>query len=163
MTKHKLDRIDRHILDLLQKDARISVADIADRVGLSPTPCGRRIKRLEDEGLIDRQVVLLDQNQVGLPMTVLVLVSLDAQTREKLQAFEEAVASLPEVMECYLITGNTADYVIKVCVPDLEYYQQLLLDKLTALPNINSLVSNFVLRKPIGKTALPLDHLTTSG
>ncbi|WP_207062364.1 Lrp/AsnC family transcriptional regulator [Motiliproteus sp. SC1-56] len=159
MTQHSLDRIDRHILEILQRDARISIADLADRVGLSPTPCGRRVRQLEQSGLIERQVVLLDQKKAGLPMTVLVQVSLEAQTRDKLQAFEEQIAELPEVLECFLITGSAADYILKLAVPDLDHYQQLLLDKLTAMPGIRAIISNFVLRTPIRKTELPLDQL----
>ncbi|WP_210397044.1 Lrp/AsnC family transcriptional regulator [Motiliproteus sediminis] len=151
-----LDRIDRHILSLLQQDARISISDLAERVGLTPTPCSRRVRQLEQSGLIERQVVLLDQKAAGLPMTVLVQVSLEAQTKDKLEAFEQAVAALPQVMECYLITGSAADYILKIVVPDLDHYQQLLLDRITALPGINGVISNFVLRQPIRKTALPL-------
>jgi len=156
---HTLDRIDRHILSILQENARISVTDLAERVGLSPTPCGRRLKQLEDSGLIERQVALLDQRKAGLPMTVLVQVSLEAQTQEKLAAFEEEISALPEIMECYLITGSAADYVLKIVVPDLDCYQQLLLNKLTGLPGVRSVISNFVLRQPVKKTALPLDQL----
>ncbi|WP_027856209.1 Lrp/AsnC family transcriptional regulator [Marinobacterium jannaschii] len=157
---HSLDRIDRHILSILQENARISVTDLAERVGLSPTPCGRRLKQLEDSGLIERQVALLDQRKAGLPMTVLVQVSLEAQTQEKLQAFENEISVLPEIMECYLITGSAADYVLKIVVPDLDSYQQLLLNKLTSLPGVRSVISNFVLRQPVKKTALPLDQLS---
>ncbi len=156
---HSIDRIDRQILEILQQNARISIADLAEQVGLSPTPCGRRIRLLEESGLIDRQVVLLNQKQAGLPMTVLVQVSLEAQTRDKLQVFEAEVARLPEVMECYLITGSAADYILKIVVPDLDHYQQLLLDKLTAMPGISAIISNFVLRQPVHKTALPLQQL----
>ena len=156
---HTLDRIDRHILEILQQDARISINELSDKVGLSPTPCGRRIKQLEQSGLIDKQVILLDQRQAGLPMTVLVQVSLEAQTKDKLEAFEEEVSKLPEIMECFLITGSAADYILKIVVPSLDHYQQLLLDKLTAMPGISSIISNFVLRQPVRKTALPLSQL----
>ena len=156
---HTLDRIDRRILDILQQDARISVIELSEQVGLSPTPCGRRIKQLEQSGLIDKQVVLLDQKQAGLPMTVLVQVSLEAQTKDKLEAFEAEIARISEVMECFLITGSAADYILKIAVPSMDHYQQLLLDKLTAMPGISSIVSNFVLRQPVRKTALPLEQL----
>lgn len=159
MSGHKLDRIDRRILELLQRDARLSVAEIADRVGLSATPCSRRIKRLEDEGFVARQVVILDPARIGLPMTVLVHISLEAQTQERLSSFERAIGELPEVMECYLITGSTADYVLKIVVPDLDHYQQLLLNQLTSIKGVRSIISNFVLRQPIDRTDYPLDHL----
>ncbi|GGO79715.1 transcriptional regulator [Marinobacterium nitratireducens] len=159
MTGHKLDRIDRRILELLQQDARLSVADIADRVGLSATPCSRRIKRLEEEGFVARQVVILDPARIGLPMTVLVHISLEAQTQERLSSFERTIGEMPEVMECYLITGSTADYVLKVVVPDLDHYQQLLLNRLTSIDGVRSIISNFVLRQPINRTDYALDHL----
>ncbi len=159
MSVHKLDRTDRRILELLQQDARLSVADIAEQVGLSATPCSRRIKRLEDSGYVSRQVVILDPAKIGLPMTVLVHISLEAQTQEKLRSFEATVSELAEVMECYLITGSTADYVLKVVVPDLDHYQQLLLNELTAIAGVRSIISNFVLRQPVDRTAYSLDHL----
>ncbi len=159
MSVHKLDRTDRRILELLQQDARLSVADIAERVGLSATPCSRRIKRLEDSGYVARQVVILDPAKIGLPMTVLVHVSLEAQTQEKLRSFEATISELAEVMECYLITGSAADYVLKVVVPDLDHYQQLLLNQLTAIAGVRSIISNFVLRQPVDRTAYSLDHL----
>ncbi|MEH6625981.1 MAG: Lrp/AsnC family transcriptional regulator [Motiliproteus sp.] len=155
-----LDRIDRNILEILQQDARISVSDIAEQVGLSATPCGRRIKQLEESGLIARQVVLLDQKQAGLPMTVLVQISLEAQTKDKLDAFEAEIVKIPEVLECFLITGSAADYIVKIVMPSLDHYQQLLLDKLTAIPGIRSIISNFVIRQPVQKTALPLRQLS---
>ncbi|NVK43693.1 MAG: Lrp/AsnC family transcriptional regulator [Oceanospirillaceae bacterium] len=159
MTGHKLDRIDRRILELMQLDARLSVAEIAERVGLSATPCSRRIKRLEEEGFVARQVVILDQARIGLPMTVLVHISLEAQTQERLSSFERTISELPEVMECYLITGSTADYVLKVVVPDLDHYQQLLLNRLTSIDGVRSIISNFVLRQPINRTDYSLEHL----
>lgn len=156
----KLDRIDRTILELLQHDARISIAELADKVGLSPTPCGRRIRQLEESGLIERQVVLLNQKQAGLPMTVLVQISLEKQCKDALQHFEQEIAKLPEVMECFLITGSAADYIIKIVVTDIDHYQRLLLDKLTTISGIGAIISNFVMRQPIQKTALHLGHLT---
>lgn len=157
---YKLDRIDRRILEILQKDARISIADLADEVGLSQTPCGRRIKQLESNGLIAKQIVLLDQKKIGLPMTVLVQISLEKQTKEKLIVFEDAVAMIPEVMESYLITGSQSDYILKVVTRDLDHYQQLLLDKLAAIEGVNSIITNFIMRQPINKTAFDLDHLS---
>ncbi|MCW8884734.1 MAG: Lrp/AsnC family transcriptional regulator [Motiliproteus sp.] len=154
-----LDRIDQKILEILQRDARISITDLSEQVGLSPTPCGRRLKLLEESGLIEQQVVLLEQKQLGLPITILVQVSLETQTRDKLDAFESEIAKIPEVMECSLITGSAADYIVKIVMPSLDHYQQLLLDKLTNMPGIRSIISNFVLRQPVRKTALPLNHL----
>jgi Lrp/AsnC family leucine-responsive transcriptional regulator len=114
---------------------------------------------VEDSGYVARQVVILDPAKIGLPMTVLVHVSLEAQTQEKLRSFEATISELAEVMECYLITGSTADYVLKVVVPDLDHYQQLLLNELTAIAGVRSIISNFVLRQPVDRTAYSLDHL----
>ncbi|MFT5218971.1 MAG: Lrp/AsnC family leucine-responsive transcriptional regulator [Planctomycetota bacterium] len=155
----KLDRIDRKILQMLQQDARISIADLADAVGLSQTPCGRRVRLLESNGYIASQIVVLDQKKIGLPITVLVQISLEKQTSDKLKVFEEAVALLPEVMECYLITGSQSDYVLKVVTRDLDHYQQLLLEKLTSIEGVNSIITNFIMRQPIARTAFNLDHL----
>ena len=155
----KLDRIDRKILQILQQDARISIADLADAVGLSQTPCGRRVRLLESNGFIASQIVVLDQKKIGLPMTVLVQISLEKQTSDKLKTFEDAVALLPEVMECYLITGSQSDYVLKVVTRDLDHYQQLLLEKLTSIEGVNSIITNFIMRQPIARTAFNLDHL----
>ena len=157
---HKLDRIDRQILTILQQDASINIADLAEQVGLSQTPCGRRIKQLESKGLIAGQVVVLDQKKIGLPITVLVQISLEKQTQDKLKVFEEAVALIPEVMECYLITGSQADYMLKVVTQDLDHYQQVLLDKGTSIEGVSSIITNLTMRQPVSRTAYNLDHLS---
>jgi Lrp/AsnC family leucine-responsive transcriptional regulator len=156
---HKLDRIDRKILDLLQQDARISLAELSERVGLSQTPCGRRVRQLEERGLIARQIVVLDPVKIGLPMSVMVQMSLEKQTKDRLRIFEEAIAKIPEVMECYLITGSQSDYILKIVTRDLEHYQQILLDKLTAIDGVSSIITNFIIRQPISKTAYDLNHI----
>lgn len=159
---HKLDRIDRKILDLLQQDARISLAELSERVGLSQTPCGRRVRQLEERGLIARQIVVLDPLKIGLPMSVMVQMSLEKQTKDRLRIFEEAIAKIPEVMECYLITGSQSDYILKIVTRDLEHYQQILLDKLTAIDGVSSIITNFIIRQPISKTAYDLNHIASS-
>jgi Lrp/AsnC family leucine-responsive transcriptional regulator len=155
----KLDRIDKRILDLLQQDARISLADLAERVGLSQTPCGRRVRQLEERGYIAGQIAVLDPVKIGLPMSVMVQMSLEKQTKDRLRLFEEAIAKIPEVMECYLITGSQSDYILKIVTRDLEHYQQILLDKLTAIEGVSSIISNFIIRQPISKTAYDLNHI----
>ncbi len=155
----KLDRIDIKILEILQRDARISIADLAESVGLSQTPCGRRVKLLESQGLISKQIVVLDQKKIGLPMTVLVQISLEKQSKDKLKSFEDAVEKIPEVMECWLITGSQSDYFLKIVTRDLDHYQQVLLDHLTSISGVNSIISNFIIRQPVRKTAFNLDHL----
>jgi len=155
----KLDMMDRRILDEMQKNARISNLDLADKIGLSPSPCSRRVKQLEDEGLIDRHVTLLNQAKLQLKLIALIQVSMDLHTPERFEAFETQVRNYPEVLECYLITGQAADYLLKVIVPDMEYYQAFLLGKLTRIPGVSGVQSSFVLRKAVDTTALPLGHL----
>lgn len=155
MTAEPLDPTDRRILQVLQDDARITMTELADRVGLSPTPCTRRVKRLEETGVIRRYATLLEPTAVGLPVNVFVSISLTAQTEPALQAVEEAVGTYPEVMECYLMTGD-ADYLLRVVVPDLETYQRFVMDKLTRLPGIANIRSSFALRQVAYRTALPL-------
>lgn len=155
MAAEPLDPTDRRILQVLQDDARITMTELADRVGLSPTPCTRRVKRLEETGVIRRYATLLDPTAVGLPVNVFVSISLTAQTEPALQAVEEAVSTYPEVMECYLMTGD-ADYLLRVVVPDLETYQRFVMEKLTRLPGIANIRSSFALRQVAYRTALPL-------
>ena len=127
----KLDRIDRHILELMQENGRISNLELAELVGLSPSPCSRRVKALEDAGLIDTHVTLLNARQLGLTLTAYIHISMDRHTPERYENFDRAIQDLPEVLECDLITGNDADYQLKVVVRDMEHYQHFLLDKLT--------------------------------
>ena len=156
---NKLDRIDRKILDILQHDARINIAELANQVGLSQTPCGRRIRQLESKGLISKQIVVLDQKKIGLPVTVLIQISLEKQTKDKLEVFETAISNIPEIMECYLITGSQSDYMLKATLKDLDHYQHVLLDHLAGIEGVSSINSNFVIRQPVNKTAYDLEHL----
>lgn len=151
-----MDQIDLAILEHLQADARISNVDLARRVGLSPSPCVRRVAALEKQGIIRRYVSLIDPAAVGLPISVFVQVSLAHQVETALQEFEAAVSSYPEVMECYLMTGD-ADYMLRVVVPDLETYQQFLLQRLTRVPGVDSIKSSFALNEVVHRTNLPLN------
>jgi Lrp/AsnC family leucine-responsive transcriptional regulator len=155
----KLDRTDRRILDEIQKNARISNLELADKIGLSPSPCSRRVKQLEDGGFIDRHVTLLNQAKLQLKLTAVVQVSMDLHTPERFENFEALVSAWPEVLECYLITGQAADYLLKVIVPDMDHYQEFLLGKLTRIDGVSGVQSSFVLRKAIDTTVLPLHHL----
>jgi Lrp/AsnC family leucine-responsive transcriptional regulator len=155
----KIDRTDRRILDEIQRNARISNLELADKIGLSPSPCSRRVKQLEDSGFIDRHVTLLNQDKLQLKLTAIVQVSMDRHTPDRFENFEAQVSTWPEVLECYLITGQAADYLLKVIVPDMNHYQDFLLGKLTRIDGVSGVQSSFVLRKAIDTTVLPLDHL----
>jgi Lrp/AsnC family leucine-responsive transcriptional regulator len=151
-----LDRYDRQILEILQVDGRINNQDLADRIGLSPSPCLRRVRALEESGLIVGYRALLDARKLGLTLMALVHISMDVHTPERFANFERSVSVLPEVLECLLITGQDADYQLKVAVRDMDHYQTLLLDKLTRITGVTGVHSSFVLRRVVDKTALAL-------
>jgi Lrp/AsnC family leucine-responsive transcriptional regulator len=154
-----VDKIDKKILDILQSDGRINNQDLAEKVALSASPCSRRVKLLEEEGYIRQYVALLNPEKIGLQLTVVLLIGLNGHESKKMQHFEAAIAALPEVVQCYLIAGQTADYMLKVVVPNLQEYQSLLLNKITNIAGVSTVHSSFVLRHIIDKTALPLNHL----
>jgi len=151
-----LDRYDRQILEILQADGRINNQDLADRIGLSPSPCLRRVRALEESGLIRGYRALLDAKKLGLSLMALVHISMDRHTPERFANFEASVDVLPEVLECLLITGQSADYQIKVAVRDMDHYQDLLLNKLTRIEGVTGVHSSFVLRRVVDRTALAL-------
>lgn len=153
----KLDRIDKQILQLMQANARISNLELADSVGLSPTPCSRRVKRLEESGIIDKHVTLLKPSALGLNLTAMIGISMDRHTPERFENFQNAVSALPEVLECLIVTGQSADFLLKVIVRDMQHYEQFLLGHITKLEGVTGVHSSFVLREVIKKTALPLD------
>lgn len=154
-----MDRTDKKILELLQSNCQISNQDLAELVALSPSSCLRRVKLLEEQGYIKKHVALLDPQKLGLNLTVIVLVGLNNHQPAIMREFEETVRFLPEVVQCYLITGQSADYLLKITVPDLNAYQLFLLGKLTCLNGVDSVHSSFILRDIFETTALPLDHL----
>lgn len=154
--KTELDRYDRRILEILQTDGRISNQDLADRIGLSASPCLRRVKALEDAGLIAAYRALLDPKRMGLALTALIHISMDRHTPERFANFEARVRELPEVLECLLITGQDADYQLKAVVRDMDAYQELLLERITRIEGVSGVHSSFVLRKVVDKTALPV-------
>lgn len=153
----KLDRTDKKILQLMQDNARISNLELADSVGLSPTPCSRRVKRLEGSGLIDKHVTLLKPAALGLNLTAMIGISMDRHTPERFDYVEKAVTALPEVLECLIVTGQSADFLLKVVVRDMQHYEQLLLGHITRLEGVTGVHSSFVLREVLKRTALPLD------
>jgi Lrp/AsnC family transcriptional regulator, leucine-responsive regulatory protein len=158
-TPHKLDRYDRQILDALQADGGLTNQELAERVGLSPSPCSRRVKALEEAGIITGRTTQLNQKALGLDLTVILQISMDRHTPERFENFERTVRGFPEVQHCYLVTGQEADYQLKVVVPDMDAYQQFLLGKITRIEGVSGVHSSFVMRKVIDSTAVPLDYL----
>ena len=150
-----LDAIDRKILAQLQQDARIANVALADAVGLSPAPCLRRVRALEEQGVIRKHVTLVDPAAVGLAVSVFVHVSLERQIEPSLKRFEAVILTRPEVMECYLMTGD-ADYLLRVVCADLGAYERFLLDHLTQVPGVASIRSSFALKQVKYSTALPI-------
>ena len=155
----RIDRIDRQILEQLQKDGGLTNQQLAERVGLSPSPCSRRVKALEEAGIILGRKTLLERRKLGLSLTVILQIGMDRHTPERFQEFEAQVATYPEVQELYLITGQQADYILKVVVPDMEHYQQFLLNKVTRITGVSGVHSSFVMRRVIDNTELPLKYL----
>jgi Lrp/AsnC family leucine-responsive transcriptional regulator len=153
-----LDRFDRLILNELQKDGRISNVQLASAVNLSESACLRRIRSLEESGIIDRYAALLSQKKVGLPGSVFVQIGLQREEERELKAFEAAVKSIPEVMECYLMTGEF-DYLLRVVVADMADFERLHRDALTRLPGVARVNSSVTIRTVQKKTELPLPQL----
>ncbi len=151
----ELDTTDWQILRLLQSDARISNVDLAKQVGLSPSPCLSRVRALEKSGFISRYVSLLDPLRVGLKVSVFIQVTLEKQIEPALETFERAIRDRPEVMECYLMTGD-ADYLLRVVVPDLQAVEHFILNFLSRVPGVGNIRSSFALKQVKYQTALPL-------
>ena len=150
-----LDAIDLRILGALQENARIANTELAAAVGLSPAPCLRRVRALEERGVIRKHVSLVSPAAVGLPVSVFVSISLERQVEEALKRFERVILARPEVMECYLMTGD-ADYLLRVVCADLGAYERFVLDHLTKVPGVSSIRSSFALKQVKYSTALPL-------
>ena len=155
----KLDRIDRRILSLMQENGRISNLELADNIGLSPTPCSRRVKRLEESGLIECHVTILNGTLLGLNITAMISITMDRHTPDRFEHFERSVREFREVVECSIVTGQAADYLLKAVLPDMTYYEEFLLGRLTRIEGVTGVHSSFVLRKVINKTELPLEHI----
>lgn len=151
-----MDKYDKNILEQLQQEGRLSNQDLAERIGLSPSPCLRRVRQLEEEGYIDQYVAILNPEKLGLKMTALIQISMDKHTPERFENFEQQVKSFPEVQSCYLITGQSADYILKVIVEDMEHFQAFLLGKLTRIEGVSGVHSSFVMRKVVDNTSVPL-------
>lgn len=150
-----LDEIDRRILAVLQENARVTNVELAAAAGISASPCWRRVRELEETGVIARYVTLVDPGAVGLPVSVFIQVSLEKQVEAALEEFERVILSRPEVMECYLMTGD-ADYLLRVVVADLEAYERFLMAHLTRVSGVANIRSSFALKQVKYRTALPV-------
>lgn len=155
MTKRELDRIDRKILSLLQHNGRMPIQELAEAVGLTASPCLRRVRMLEDARVIRGYVALVDQKAVGLPISVFASVKLERQRESELDRFAAAIAGWPEVVECYLMTGHR-DYLLRIVVADLEAYDRFLKAKLTRLEGVASIESSFALEQTKYTNVLPI-------
>ncbi|MEO9274193.1 Lrp/AsnC family transcriptional regulator [Marinomonas sp. 5E14-1] len=153
------DKIDLNILQELQQDSSLTNQELADRVGLSASPCLRRVKALEESGVIDRKVTILKRSSLGLKLTAFLQISMDRHTPDRFSVFEEEVNDFPEVRNCNLVTGQNCDYLLEVVVEDMETYHDFLLGKLTRIPGVTGVQSSFLLRSVKESTALPLKHL----
>ena len=150
------DRYDRQILQLLQKEGRVSNQDLADRIGLSPSPCLRRVRALEEAGVIKGYHALLDAKTLGYSLMALIYISMDVHTPKRFDNFERQILGIPEIIECLMITGQDADYQIKAVVKDMDAFQELLLNRITLIPGVTGVHSSFVLRKVVDTTFLPV-------
>ncbi|MCK9282930.1 MAG: Lrp/AsnC family transcriptional regulator [Rhodocyclaceae bacterium] len=152
-----LDAIDLRILDELQENARLTNVELAARVHLSPSPCLARVRALEESGLIHRYVTLLDPLLLGLSVSVFIQIRLERQIEHALEQFQNAISEYPEVMECYLMTGDS-DYLIRVVVSDIQALERFIVDELSKIPGVANIRSSFALKQVKYKTGLPLVH-----
>ncbi len=155
MTARRLDDIDRRILGELQRDGRLSNVELAARVGLSASPCLARVRRLEREGILKGYVALVSPEALGLAITVFIQVTLERQSERTLEIFETRVRAFPEVMECYLMTGDS-DYLLRLVAPDVQALQRFIIQDLTTIPGVANIRSSFALKQVAYRTALPL-------
>jgi Lrp/AsnC family leucine-responsive transcriptional regulator len=157
-----LDKIDLKILETLQQNSRISNLELANAVGLSPTPCARRVKRLEDEQVILSHKTVLNESLLGLKLSALISISMDRHTPERFEKFEKEISSFPEIVECNIVTGQSADYLLKAILPDMAHYEAFLLGKLTKIDGVSGVHTSFILRKVIDQKNLPLSHISNN-
>ncbi len=155
MPKRHIDDTDRRILRQLQKESKLTNVELASRVGLSPSPCLSRVKQLENDGIIRGYVALLDPVALDLPINVFIQITLEKQVERTLQIFEQKMNAFPEVMECYLMTGDS-DYLVRLVVPDLPALERFILRELTTIPGVANIRSSFALKQVKYKTGLPV-------
>ncbi|WP_026348746.1 Lrp/AsnC family transcriptional regulator [Psychrobacter lutiphocae] len=149
-----MDATDRHILELLQQDARMSITDIAEAVHLSATPCARRIKRLEDAGIIMGYHTLVNPQKLGFSLALYISVSMDRHTAERFAQFEQKIQSFEEVISCSIVTGRTEDYLLKVVVRDMAHYEEFLLHRLNRIEGVSQVHTSFELRQVFNRSVL---------
>jgi Lrp/AsnC family transcriptional regulator, leucine-responsive regulatory protein len=154
-----MDKVDKRILDILQSNSQISNQDLAEEISLSPSPCLRRVKQLEKDGYIKKNVAILDKTLLNLNLTVFVLVVMKVHSTKSMDDFMGLVEHIPHIVECHVITGQDADIMLKVVVPDMNYYNNFLFNNLLNIDSIENVISSFVLRSYEDKTSLPLDHI----
>jgi len=154
----KLDAFDRKILTALQRDGRLSNVQLAEEIGLSPSPCLRRVRMLEEAGVIRGYQAILDRDEVGLGMTIFVGIKVERHTDERAEAFRQAVTALPEVISAFLVSGES-DFLLQVVVPDLRAYDRFVTSKLLKLPGVSDIRSNFAINTVKAPGPLPLGHL----
>lgn len=152
----QLDKFDKQILQILQAAGRVSNQELAEQIGLSPSPCLRRVKALEEAGLIIGYHAQLEPKLLGYRLMALIHISMDQHTPERFSNFEREISVIPEVLECLLITGQSADYQLKVLVADMDAYQELLLHRISRISGVTGMHSSFVLRKVVDKRAIPV-------
>ena len=152
----EIDRYDRMILQVLQQDGRISNQELADRIGLSPSPCLRRVRALEDSGIISGYRALLNTKALGYSLMALIYISMDKHTPERFEHFDQEIGLIPEVVECLLITGQAADYQLKVVAHNMDAFQELLLNRITRIQGVTGVHSSFVLRRVLDRTEVPV-------
>ncbi len=155
MTVTSLDRIDIKILNELQQNASLTNVELASRVNLSPSPCLARVRTLEKLGVIDRRIAVLDASVLGLGVTAFIQIKLEKQVQHSLENFTRAIDRIEQVMECYLMTGDS-DYLLRVMVSDIEDLENLIVNKLSRIPCVSSIRSNLALKKIVNKTVLPI-------
>ena len=151
----KLDEIDRNILRILQRNAGVKIGEIADQVGLSHTPCWRRINKMEETGLITNRICILDPEKIGMDVSIFVFVRLDTHSSEALEEFEEATRVIPEILQCYTMSGEF-DYLLRVVVPTVRDYEKAVKGRLLKLPHVGIMNSHFALNEIKNTTALPI-------
>ena len=157
---YSIDRFDTKILRELQNDGALTNQQLAERVGLTAAPCSRRVKTLEESGVIKSRVVRIEEQALSLSLFAILHISMDKHIPERFAEFERIISTFEEVIECYLITGHDADYQLKIAVPDMDSYHDILLGKITRIKGVSGVKSAFIMRKIVDTTALPLKYIS---